>query len=144
MWGFAKGVEEDTWKQNNSDLIKVSRGDEVDLVDVDVVRESLNGFWISADNKGGKEMLWLDFNQEKNVMEWKTIPYTEEIKRTKNLPLTSCPTMVELINLNSEVQLNFVGLVGSDTTKIERLTKTEFNLNGITYLRYVGYDFLKK
>ncbi len=42
-----------------------------------------------------------------------------------------------------KTQLKFVNLGGSDTTEIESLTKPIFKIEGPTYLKHVGYEFLK-
>jgi hypothetical protein len=143
MFDFAKGVKEDVRQNANRNLILIANDYEIDLTDLDSVRENLNGFWIPENNINGENILWLDFHKEKNFATWETIPYTEEIKRTEALPMTSCATIAGLIKLNGKIQLEFVGLGGSDTTEIESLTKTKFKLDGITYLRHKGYDFLK-
>ncbi len=143
IFDFAKGVKEDIGKNANRNLILVANDYEIDLTDLDSVRENLNGFWIPENNIDGENILWLDFHKMKNFATWETIPYTEEIKRKEELPMTSCSTIAELIKLNGKVQMEFVSLVGSDTTKIESLTKTKFKIDGMTYLKHKGYDFLK-
>ncbi len=124
-------------------IIVVENDSEIDLTELDSVRENLNGFWILENNIDGENILWLDFHKVKNFATWETIPYTEDIKRTEELPMTSCSTIAGLIKLNGKVQLEFVGLGGSDTTEIESLSKTKFKIDGMTYLRHKGYDFLK-
>jgi hypothetical protein len=116
---------------------------EIDLTELDSVRENLNGFWIPESQTDTDEILWLDFHKEKNSSTWEIIPYNEEIKRTESLPIRSCPTIVGLIKLNGTTQMEFVSLGSLDTTKIEQLTKTKFKIDGMTYLRHKGYDFLK-
>ncbi|WBL23825.1 hypothetical protein [Zunongwangia sp. HRR-M8] len=127
-------------KQN---LIFVENDYEIDLTDLDSVRENLNGFWIPNNNINGEEILWLNFHRTKNFSEWETIPYTEEIEQTEELFMGSCPTLAGLIKLNGKIQIEFVSLGGSDTTEIESLSKTKFKIDGTTYLRHKGYDFLK-
>ncbi len=105
-------------------LFVVENDSEVDLTELDSVRENLNGFWIPENNIDGEKVLWLDFHKVKNFTTWETIPYTEEIKRTEELPMTSCSTIAGLIKLNGKVQLEFIGLGVSDTTEIESLSKT--------------------
>lgn len=143
MFDFTKGVKEDIGKNVNRNLILVANDYEIDLTDLDSVRENLNGFWIPENNINGENILWLDFHKNKNFATWETIPYTEEVKRTEELPMSSCSTIAGLIKLNGKVQMEFVSLVGSDTTEIELLTKTKFKIDGMTYLRHKGYDFLK-
>ena len=41
------------------------------------------------------------------------------------------------------MQIQFVGLGGSDTTEIKYLSKSKFKLDETTFLRHKGYDFLK-
>ncbi len=115
---------------------------EINLTELDSVRKNLNGFWVPEYNINGKNILWLNFHEKKNIATWQTIPYTEEIKQTEELPITSCSTIAELIKLNGKVQIEFVDLGGSDTTEIEYLTKTKFKIDGITYLKHKGYEFL--
>ncbi|WP_108809096.1 hypothetical protein [Aquimarina spinulae] len=115
---------------------------EIDLTQIDSVRENLNGFWIPKNEISVENILWLDFDKNKNSAFWETIPYTSEIKRTEILPMKSCLTFVGLIKLDGKIQLEFVSLGGSDTTKIELLTKTKFRIDGITYLKHKGYEFL--
>ncbi len=127
----------------NLNLIIIENDYEIDLTELDSVRENLNGFWVPENQIDAEEILWLDFHKEKNSATWEIIPYNEEIKRTKELPMTSCSTIAGLIKLNGKIQLEFIGLGGSDTTEIKSLTKTKFKLDGITYLRHKGYGFLK-
>lgn len=143
MFDFRKEVKEDIGQNANRNLILVAHDYEIDLTDLDSVRENLNGFWIPENNVNGEDILWLDFHKKKNSASWETIPYNEEIKQTEEPPITSCSTIAGLIKLNGKVQMEFMGLGGSDTTEIEFLTKTKFKLDGITYLRHKGYDFLK-
>ncbi|WP_348636569.1 hypothetical protein QLS71_015445 [Mariniflexile litorale] len=143
MFDFAKGVKEDVRQNANRNLIMVANDYEIDLTDLDSVRENLNGFWIPKNNVNGEEILWLNFHKTKNFSDWETIPYTEEIEQTEELPMESCPTLAGLIKLNGKVQIEFVSLGGSDTTEIESLSKTKFKITGMTYLRHKGYDFLK-
>jgi hypothetical protein len=124
-------------------LVVVENDYEIDLSELDSVRENLNGFWIPENHIDSENILWLDFDKKKNMTTWEIIPYTNEIKRSKILPDKSCPTIAELIKLNGKVQIEFVSLGGSDTTKIESLTKTKFRTDGMTYLKHKGYDFLK-
>ena len=124
-------------------LIVVENDSEIDLTKLDSVRENLNGFWIPENHLNSENILWLDFHKTKNSTTWETIPYSEEIERTEELPIKSCPTIAGLIKLDGKVQMEFVSLGGSDTTEIESLTKTKFKIDGITYLRHKGYDFLK-
>ncbi|AXT59211.1 hypothetical protein D1816_02225 [Aquimarina sp. AD10] len=124
-------------------MIAVENDYEIDLTELDSVRENLNGFWIPENDRNGQEILWLNFESNKNLTDWETIPYTDEIKQTEILPYKSCPTIVTLIKVNKEVQMQFVSLDGQDTTKIDQLTKTKFKIGGTTYLRHKGYEFLK-
>jgi hypothetical protein len=124
-------------------LIVVENDYEIDLTELDSVRKNLNGFWIPENHIDAESILWLDFHKEKNSATWEIIPYTEEIKRTELLPIKSCPTFAGLMKLNGKVQMEFVSLGGSDTTEIEFLTKTKFKIDGMTYLRHKGYDFLE-
>ncbi len=124
-------------------LIVVENDSEIDLTKLDSVRKNLNGFWIPENNIKGENILWLNFHKVKNFATWEIIPYTEDIKRTEELPITSSSTIAGLIKLNGKVQLEFVGLGDSDTTEIEVLTKMKFKIDGMTYLRHKGYDFLK-
>lgn len=143
MFDFAKGVKEDTRKNTNRNLVLVSNDFEIDLTELDTVRENLNGFWIPENDTIGKEILWLDFHKTKNFSTWEIIEYSEEIKKTEELLMSSCSTTTGLIKLDGKVQMEFVSLVGSDTTEIESLTRTKFKIDGITYLRHKGNDFLK-
>ncbi|MDZ4148459.1 MAG: hypothetical protein U1C58_09265 [Flavobacteriaceae bacterium] len=124
-------------------LIVVENDREIDLTELDSVRENLNGFWIPENHIDAENILWLSFDKKKNMTTWEMIPYNNEIKRTERLPIKSCPTIVELIKLNGETQLEFVNLTSSDTAKIENLTKIKFKINGMTYLKHKGYEFLK-
>ncbi len=127
----------------NRNLIITENDSEIDLTELDSVRENLNGFWIPENHIDSENILWLDFDKNKNMTTWEIIPYTNEIKRTEILPIKSSPTIAGLIKLDGKVQIKFVGLGGSDTTKIESLSKTKFRIDGITYLKHKGYDFLK-
>ncbi len=124
-------------------LIVAKNDSEIDLTQMDSVRENLNGFWIPEDDVDGQEILWLNFNKDKNSTSWERIPYTSEIKRTQILPYRSCPTYIGLIKINGQVKMKRVGLTFSDTTNIEYLSKNEFKVHGMTYLKHKGYDFLK-
>jgi len=138
-----KEVKEDIGQISNRNLIRVATDYQIDLTDLGSVRENLNGFWIPENNIDGENILWLDFHKKKNFAIWETIPYTDKIRRTKELPINSCETIAALIKLNGKVHIEFVGLGGSDTTEIESLSKTKFKIYGMTYLRHKGYDFLK-
>ncbi|MEW7279547.1 hypothetical protein ABW636_13215 [Aquimarina sp. 2201CG1-2-11] len=113
------------------------------MTELDSVRENLNGFWIPKTDRNGQEILWLNFESNKYLADWKTIPYTDEIKQTEILPYKSCTTIVTLIKVNGKVQMQFVSLGGQDTTKIDQLTKTKLKIDGITYLKHKGYEFLR-
>ena len=113
---------------------------EVDLTELDSVRKNLNGFWIPENDQEELEILWLNFESNKNITNWETIPYTDEIKRTEILPYKSCPTIITLIKVNNEVRIQFVSLGAQDTSKIDQLTKTKFKIDGITYLKHKGYE----
>ena len=127
----------------NQNLIIIENDYEIDLTNLDAVRENLNGFWIPENQIEAEEIVWLNFHKEKNYSTWQAIPYNEEIKQIQSLPITTCSTIVELIKYKEETQMKYVSLGGSDTTRIENLTKTKFKINGVTYLRHKGYDFLK-
>ena len=70
-------------------LVVVENDSDIDLTQLDLVRENLNGFWIIEDYIDGKMILWLDFNQINNVSIWQTIPYSKRIKRPEELPYIS-------------------------------------------------------
>ncbi len=125
------------------DLVVVKNDYEIDLTELDSVRENLNGFWIPENQIDSESILWLDFHKTKNLAYWETIPYSKEIERTEELPIKSCSTITGLIKLDGKTQMEFVNLGDSDITEIEYLTKTKFKIDGITYLRHKGYDFLK-
>ena len=124
-------------------LVVVENDYEIDLTDLDSVRENLNGFWIPENHLDSENILWLDFHKTKNFATWEIIPYSDEIKKTEELPIKSCPTTAGLIKLDGKTQMEFVSFGGSETTQIEKLTKTKFKIDGMTYLRHKGYDFLK-
>ncbi|KAA1246672.1 hypothetical protein [Aquimarina sp. RZ0] len=125
-------------------LVVVKNDYEIDLTSLEYVRENLNGFWIPENNPNGKEILWLYFRENKNLTDWDTLPFTEEIRRTEILPYKPCATVATLIKVNNETQLQFVSRSGQDTVKIDQLTKTKFKIDGVTYLRHKGYDFLRQ
>ncbi len=110
---------------------------------MDSVRENLNGFWIAENEVDGQNILWLDFNNGENSTEWWEMPYTTEIERTQIIPVKSCGTYIGLIKIDGQVKLERAGLVFSDTTNIEYLSKTKFKIQGTIYLKHKGYDFLK-
>ena len=127
-------------KQN---LIVIENDYEINLTDLDAVKENLNGFWIPKNDIAGEKILWLNFEQNKNSCTWDLIPFTKEIKQTKAIPYSSCPTFMEIFKQNGNIQVAFIGLGSSDTTTIEYLSKTKFKIDGVSYLRHKGYDFLK-
>jgi hypothetical protein len=143
MYGFAKGIKEDIAENKTRNLIVVENDYEINLTELDSVRENLNGFWIPENDIDGEEIIWLEFHKKKNFATWEIISFTEEQKQTESLYMNSCSTIAELIKLNGKIQMSFVNLVSSDTTEIEYLTKTKFKIDGMTYLRHKGYDFLK-
>ncbi len=61
-------------------LIVVENDSEIDLTELDSVRENLNGFWIPENNIDGENILWLDFHKVKNFATWETIPYTAPMR----------------------------------------------------------------
>lgn len=115
----------------------------IDLTNIDSVRVNLNGFWIEEENINSKEILWLNFLPNSYSTNWIMIPYNKEISKSHKLPMESCPTNAELLKMNNETHIRFVGLVYSDTAKIEQLTKTKLKIEGITYLKHKGYPFLQ-
>ncbi|WP_350287210.1 hypothetical protein [uncultured Croceitalea sp.] len=123
-------------------LIVTANDYEIDLTQLDSVRENLNGFWIPEDDVDGQEILWLDFNNGENSTSWWEMPYTSEIKRTQTIPVKSCQTVIGLIKINGQVNIERVGLTFSDTTNIKYLSKNKFKIHGTTYLKHKGYDFL--
>ena len=104
-------------------LIIVENDSEIDLSQLDSVRDNLNGFWIPEDEVEGQEILWLDFTNGKKSTEWWEMPYTSEIERTQTIPIKSCPTYIGLIEIDGQIKLERVGFLFSDTTKIEYLSK---------------------
>lgn len=124
-------------------LIVVENDSEIDLTQLDSVRDNLNGFWIPEDDVDGQEILWLDLKNGKKSTEWWKMPYTSEIERTQIIPIRSCPTHISLIEIDGQIKLKRVGFLFSDTTKIEYLSKNKFKVYGTTYLKHNGYDFLK-
>ena len=126
------------------DLIIVENDYEIDLSELDSVRENLRGFWILESKVGSNEIIWLDFIGNSNSTRWETIFYNKENEKTKTLEyLTSAP-FVELTKFEGKTIMQFIRLSGNDTIEIEGLTKTKLKINGVTYLKHKGYDFLKK
>jgi len=121
-------------------LIVLENDSEIDLTELDSVRENLNGFWIPEDEIRPKNILWLDFHETKNFTYWETIPNSKKTLRTGEFPVESCPTIVSLIKVDGKTQLKFVGLTSSGTAEIEYLTRTKFKIYGTTYLRHRGFD----
>ncbi|KQC33206.1 hypothetical protein AAU57_07680 [Nonlabens sp. YIK11] len=126
-------------KQN---LIVVEDDHDIDLTQLDSVRDNLNGFWILEDVLDEENLLYLDFDKENNVTSWETIPFSREIEQSGVIPMISCRPWVTIIKPHDKVELEFVGLYYSDTLEIESLSKTKFKIDGLTYLRHKGYDFM--
>ncbi len=118
-------------------------GIQIDLTDLNAVKENLDGFWIREDKLAGDNIILLGLAWNKNQTTWEEIPFTEEIKRTQTIPVKSCPTNVSLIKTKDTVQIEFSNLGWSRKTKIDYLSKNVFKVDGITYLRHEGYDFIK-
>jgi hypothetical protein len=116
---------------------------EIDLSQLDSVRENLNGFWVREDDIDEETIVWLDFYKESNVTNWEVMQYSEDIKQIEELAIPTCPTTATLIKSNGKIHFKFVSLGGSDTLEIESLYKNRFIIDGISYLRHRGYDFVK-
>ena len=122
--------------------MKVDKDYEINLTKLDSVRENLNGFWILAENLGGESILWIKFEKEEYSTFWETIPFTDEIQKTKTLPWESCPTFIELTKVMDTVQINLISMGGKTQHKLNYMTKTKFIIDSSAYLRHKGYDFL--
>ncbi len=110
---------------------------EIDLTQLDSVRENLNGFWIPENQLDSENIIWFDFHKKKNSSIWRSVPK----EKTESYPIFSCPTLVILIKVNGKTAIEYINLGGSDTTKIEYLSKTKFKIDGNTYLKHKGYEF---
>ncbi|WP_139171008.1 hypothetical protein [Lutibacter oricola] len=145
---------------HKKDLVFVKNDYEIDLTNIDSVCKNLKGFWIPEKLINGEMILWLDMNENNCSCNWEIIPFNDKIRNEKMLPMKSCPTVATLIDKNNvshidfgsteydlvqidSVHFEYVGLGGSSISKIEYLSKTKFKINGITYLRHKGYEFLE-
>lgn len=124
-------------------LIGVEKDSDIDLTQLDSVRKALNGYWINENNMDEEMILWLDFYKDENLTTWQLLPYQEDVQNIEELGIPSCSTIATLIKLNGKVQLEFVSLGGSDTLEIKSLSMTKFKVDGTTYLKHKGYDFMR-
>ena len=143
MFDFTKGVKENIGQNAKQNLILFENDYEIDLTDLDSVRENLNGFWVLESQSNEENLLLLDFEKQDSLSTWNTISLTEKDIKEKTIPITSCQSFAHLLKSNREVQILFVSLGGQDTTNIDYLTKTKFKINGMTYFKHKGYNFLK-
>jgi|TARA_B110000238_G_C15801571_1_gene300367 hypothetical protein len=125
-------------------LIIVENDYEIDLTKLDSVRENLNGFWQSDYNERYlKEENILIVNFKSNIGTWEHVGYNKGLL-SNSVSYYSCQPIANLIKVNDSIKIEFVGMGGSDTTKIEYLSKTKLILNEITYLKHKGYELLKQ
>ena len=131
-------------KDPKRNLIVVKNDYQIDLTDLDSVRENLNGYWIvdlGEQNSEAERILFLEFIE--NSSPWENVVFTKKFL-SHSIEFTSCEPVASLIKVKDSVQIEFVGLGGSDTTKIEYLSKTKLILDGMTYLKHKGYPELTK
>ncbi|AUC15883.1 hypothetical protein BTO06_12295 [Tenacibaculum sp. SZ-18] len=126
------------------DLIIVENDYEIDLSELDSVRENLRGFWILEDKVDSNEIIWLEFIGNSNSTSWETILYNKEHEKTKTLHYFTSAPFIELTKFEGKTIMEFISLSGNNTVEIEKLTKTKLKIHGETYLKHKGYDFLKK
>jgi len=124
-------------------LIVVENDYEIDLAQLDSVRENLNGFWVPEKRIDTNMLLYLDFNRINNLSGWDHSTVYNDINGERTFSYASCQPIVEIIKINDLAYLKFISLFGSDTTRIEFLSKTKFKINQSTYLKHRGYDFLQ-
>ncbi|WP_121668015.1 hypothetical protein [Mesonia aquimarina] len=73
-----------------------------------------------------------------NTSSWEHIKYKNSFLSQKTIELTSCQSAASLIKPKDTVKIEFIGLGGSDTTKIEYLSKTKLSIDGMTYFKHKG------
>lgn len=126
-------------KQN---LIVVKNDHQIDLTELDSVRENLNGYWLmdlGEQHSTTERILCLKF--AKNSSPWENVGYKNNFLN-HSIEFTSCQSVASLIKVKDSVQIEFVGLGSSDTTKIAYLSKTKLIIDGMTYLKHKGYPEL--
>ncbi len=128
---------------SKKNLIIVENDFEINLTELDSVRENLRGFWILEKNLESNEIIWLEFTNKMNSTSWETIFYNKENEKTKTYEYRTCAPIVELMEFNGKTIIEFISLFGRDTVEIEQLTKTKLKISGKTYLKHKGHDFLK-
>lgn len=128
----------------NRNLVQVKEDIKIDLTNIDSVRENLSGFWIPESGLNNTRVIWLDFYKNINSCSWEEIPFSDKIKSISEIPTRTCRPSLNLLRLNDSVTIQIVSMGGVQNSKIELMTKTKWRINGITYLRHKGYDFLKK
>ncbi|WP_272151048.1 hypothetical protein [Tenacibaculum aiptasiae] len=127
-------------KQN---LIRVKNDYKIDLTIIDSVRENLNGFWLmdlNTKNSNIETILCLQFYN--NLSSWEHINYNKKLLNNY-YETNSCEPIASLIKIKDSVRIVFIGLGGSDTTKIDFLSKTKLKINNRIYLKHKGYSILK-
>ena len=125
-------------------LIIVENDYEIDLTELDSVSKNLNGFWLSDYNKRHlKRENIVIVNFKNNIGTWEHVGYNKGFL-SNSVSYYSCQPIANLIKVNDSVKIEFIGMGGSDTIKIEYLSKTKLMLNGITYLKHKGYDLIKQ
>ncbi|WP_422091653.1 hypothetical protein [Tenacibaculum ovolyticum] len=129
---------------SNPNLVVVKKDFEIDLTELDSVRENLRGFWILENKIDSNEIIWLEFIGNSNSTSWETIFYNKENEKTKTLNYLTSSPFIELTKFDGKTILEFTSLSGRDTVEIEQLTKAKLKIYGKVYLRHKGYDFLKK
>jgi len=130
---------------NKKHLVKVDNDYEIDLTCIDSVRSNLNGYWLLKNEKVFSKkqyILHLDFDTITNSSFWDKYEYERTF--TKEITtFSSCQPHASLIVINDSVMISFVKFLGSDTSKIDFLSKTKFKINGLSYLKYEGFDYEK-
>jgi len=124
-------------------LIVVKNDYEINLTEIDSVKENLNGYWamdLGKRNTSTETLLYLRFNEYSAIWEHVVI---KNGMLNKTFEFKTSRPVASLIKVNDSVKIQLVNLGGADTTKIEYLTKTKFRINDITYFKHKGYPELK-
>ncbi|WP_053990862.1 hypothetical protein [Mangrovimonas sp. TPBH4] len=117
---------------------------QIDLTELDSVRENLNGYWImdlGEEHSETERIVCLKFT--KNSSRWENVGYKNNFLN-HSIEFTSCQSVASLIKVKDSVQIEFVGIGSTDTSKIEYLSKTKLIIDGMPYLKHEGYPELNK
>lgn len=110
----------------------------IDLTDLNMVSNNLNGYWVSENRLKETTILWLTYDDTNSISFWTQLEFSEEVISSKEFILPSCQDIGELIMFDNSVHIAFSGVGRKDTVKITEMNNEKFTISKETYLRHQG------